>query len=187
MARSVSAVPPLAAGYLYVRALAAGAVMFHARRVPRAAVGESIVVCNQRPMLTLAPDCAPYQFASNERLRLLHPRCELQAKCMALARLAQGRFPQRNKSHSPSTGFALNSNSMQTHVLAFRRSSSQPRAKCVVTSRSRRARWAAVSKRVAACENKRPNPSIEGTHNGGAQLRAPSRAVPPLCAPHVKR
>ena len=32
-----------------------------------------------------------------------------------------------------------------------------------------------------------PNPSIEGTHNGGAQLRAPSRSAAPLCAPHVKR
>ena len=32
-----------------------------------------------------------------------------------------------------------------------------------------------------------PNPSIERTHNGGAQLRAPSRAVAPLCAAHVKR
>ena len=32
-----------------------------------------------------------------------------------------------------------------------------------------------------------PNPSIEGTHNGGAQLRAPSRSAVPLCAPHVKR
>jgi len=32
-----------------------------------------------------------------------------------------------------------------------------------------------------------PNPSIEGTHNGGAQWRAPSRSAAPLCAPHVKR
>jgi len=32
-----------------------------------------------------------------------------------------------------------------------------------------------------------PNPSIEGTHNGGAQWRAPSRLAAPLCAPHVKR
>jgi len=31
------------------------------------------------------------------------------------------------------------------------------------------------------------NPSIERTHNGGAQCPAPSRAVPPLCAAHVKR
>ena len=33
----------------------------------------------------------------------------------------------------------------------------------------------------------RPNPSIERTHNGGAQCLAPSRVVPPLCAAHVKR
>jgi hypothetical protein len=33
----------------------------------------------------------------------------------------------------------------------------------------------------------RPNPSIEGTHNGGARCPASSRAAPPLCAPHVKR
>jgi len=33
----------------------------------------------------------------------------------------------------------------------------------------------------------RPNPSIERTHNGGAQCPAPSRVVPPLCAAHVKR
>ncbi len=32
-----------------------------------------------------------------------------------------------------------------------------------------------------------PNPSIERTHNGGAQCHAPSRAVAPLCAAHVKR
>jgi len=32
-----------------------------------------------------------------------------------------------------------------------------------------------------------PNPSIERTHNGGAQCLAPSRVVPPLCAAHVKR
>ena len=32
-----------------------------------------------------------------------------------------------------------------------------------------------------------PNLSIERTHNGGAHLRAPSGAVPPLCAAHVKR
>ncbi len=35
--------------------------------------------------------------------------------------------------------------------------------------------------------NASPNPSIERTHNGGAQCLAPSRAVPPLCAAHVKR
>jgi len=35
--------------------------------------------------------------------------------------------------------------------------------------------------------NQAPNPSIERTHNGGAQCPAPSRAVPPLCAAHVKR
>jgi len=33
----------------------------------------------------------------------------------------------------------------------------------------------------------RPNPSIERTHNGGAQCLAPSRVVTPLCAAHVKR
>jgi hypothetical protein len=33
----------------------------------------------------------------------------------------------------------------------------------------------------------RPNPSIERTHNGGAQCPAPSRVVTPLCAAHVKR
>ncbi len=32
-----------------------------------------------------------------------------------------------------------------------------------------------------------PNPSIERTHNGGAQCLASSRVVPPLCAAHVKR
>ena len=38
-----------------------------------------------------------------------------------------------------------------------------------------------------ASGHQRPNPSIEGTHNGGAQSRAPSRSAAPLCAPHVKR
>jgi hypothetical protein len=32
-----------------------------------------------------------------------------------------------------------------------------------------------------------PNPSIEGTHNGGARLRASATSAAPLCAPHVKR
>jgi hypothetical protein len=33
----------------------------------------------------------------------------------------------------------------------------------------------------------RSNPSIEGTHNGGARLRASSPSAAPSCAPHVKR
>jgi len=37
------------------------------------------------------------------------------------------------------------------------------------------------------CATVGPNPSIERTHNGGAQCPAPSRAVAPLCAAHVKR
>ena len=32
-----------------------------------------------------------------------------------------------------------------------------------------------------------PNPSIERTHNGGAQWHAPSRSGAPLCAAHIKR
>jgi hypothetical protein len=40
---------------------------------------------------------------------------------------------------------------------------------------------------VLCLPDTRPNPSIEGTHNGGAQCPASSRVVPPLCAPHVKR
>jgi len=35
--------------------------------------------------------------------------------------------------------------------------------------------------------NRGSNPSIERTHNGGAQCPAPSRVVTPLCAAHVKR
>jgi hypothetical protein len=33
----------------------------------------------------------------------------------------------------------------------------------------------------------RPNPSVDGTHNGGARLFASSRSAAPLCAPHLKR
>jgi len=33
----------------------------------------------------------------------------------------------------------------------------------------------------------RSNPSIEGTHNGGARLRASATSAAPSCAPHVKR
>ena len=33
----------------------------------------------------------------------------------------------------------------------------------------------------------RPNPSVEGTHNGGARLLASEALAAPLCAPHVKR
>jgi len=35
--------------------------------------------------------------------------------------------------------------------------------------------------------NECPNPSIEGTSNGGAHWFAPSRSATPLAAPHVKR
>ena len=40
---------------------------------------------------------------------------------------------------------------------------------------------------VRVLRHQRSNPSIERTHNGGAQCLAPSRVVPPLCAAHVKR
>jgi hypothetical protein len=33
----------------------------------------------------------------------------------------------------------------------------------------------------------RPNPSVEGTHNGGARLLASATSAAPSCAPHVKR
>jgi hypothetical protein len=33
----------------------------------------------------------------------------------------------------------------------------------------------------------RSNPSIEGTHNGEARLRASATSAAPSCAPHVKR
>jgi hypothetical protein len=33
----------------------------------------------------------------------------------------------------------------------------------------------------------RPNPSVEGTHNGGARLLASVTSLAPSCAPHVKR
>ena len=41
--------------------------------------------------------------------------------------------------------------------------------------------------RVRALSVRWPNPSVEGTHNGGARLFAPSKSTAPLCAPHVKR
>jgi hypothetical protein len=44
-----------------------------------------------------------------------------------------------------------------------------------------------ASSRAVACSGQRPNPSIEGTHNGGARCPASATAVAPLCAPHVKR
>ncbi len=40
---------------------------------------------------------------------------------------------------------------------------------------------------LCALRLQRSNPSIERTHNGGAQCLAPSMVVPPLCAAHVKR
>jgi hypothetical protein len=33
----------------------------------------------------------------------------------------------------------------------------------------------------------RSNPSVEGTHNGGARLLASATSAAPSCAPHVKR
>jgi len=94
---------------------------------------------------------------------------------MALARLAQGRFPQSCRVACGPTGFALKFNSMQTHVY---RSGTQPRFKSV-EGRLGQAPSAAGGAELAAFENERPNPSIEGTSN--IWLRQLS------AAPHVKR
>jgi len=67
-------------------------------------------------------------------------------------------------------------NSMQTHVY---RSGTHPRVKSAVESRLRQAPSAAGGGKLAASENERPNPSIEGTSN--IRLRLLS------AAPHVKR
>jgi hypothetical protein len=41
--------------------------------------------------------------------------------------------------------------------------------------------------REAVLSTVRPNPSVDGTHNGGARLLASATSVAPSCAPHVKR
>ena len=46
---------------------------------------------------------------------------------------------------------------------------------------------ARVSGCRVACLRAMPNPSIEGTNNGGSSLSAFAHAQPPLFAPHVKR
>jgi len=47
--------------------------------------------------------------------------------------------------------------------------------------------WVARSDAFWGAINECPNPSIEGTSNGGAHWFAPSRSATPLAAPHVKR
>ena len=95
---------------------------------------------------------------------------------MALARLAQGRFPQSCAvACGGSAGFALKFNSMQMHVY---RSGTQPCFKRL-EGRLGQALSAAGGAELAGCENERPNPSIEGTSN--IWLRQLS------AAPHVKR
>ena len=107
---------------------------------------------------------------------LLQPRCKLQAKCIALARLAQGRFPQSCTVACGPTGFALKFNSMQTHIY---RSGTHYRVRSAVEGRLRQAPSVAGGGELAGSENERPNPSIEGTSN--IWLRQLS------AAPHVKR
>jgi hypothetical protein len=60
---------------------------------------------------------------------------------------------------------------------------------CAVSAAVLLASWVAVGTalRGRVHEQNDPNPSIERTHNGGAQYPDPSRVVPPLCAAHVKR
>jgi hypothetical protein len=41
--------------------------------------------------------------------------------------------------------------------------------------------------REAVLSTVRPNPSVDGTHNGGARLLASAKSAAPSCAPHVKR
>jgi hypothetical protein len=41
--------------------------------------------------------------------------------------------------------------------------------------------------RKAVLSTVRPNPSVDGTHNGGARLLASATSAAPSCAPHVKR
>ena len=107
---------------------------------------------------------------------LRQPRCRLRAKCMALARREQSRLPQTCRVARGTTGVALKFNSMQTHVY---RSGTHHRVKSAVGRRLRQAPSAASGGVLAASENERPNPSIEGTSN--IWLRQLS------AAPHVKR
>ncbi len=95
---------------------------------------------------------------------------------MALARLAQGRFPRSCEVACIPGELALKVNSMQTHVC---RSGTHHRVKFAVKSRLRQAPSAAGGAELAAFESERPNPSIEGTSN--IRLRRLS------AAPHVKR
>jgi len=89
--------------------------------------------------------------------------------------LRKAGFLRAAESHAAPTGFALKFNSMQTHVY---RSGTHPRFKSV-EGRMGQAPSAAGGGELAASENERPNPSIEGTSN--IWLRQLS------AAPHVKR
>ena len=80
-----------------VRALAAGAItLSRSARAAHAAAGEPIVVVRKHgSALQLARSVRLGPLLKRRaRPGLLQPRCRLRAKCRALARLAQGRFPQ---------------------------------------------------------------------------------------------
>jgi len=178
--------PPLMSN---VRALAAGAVTLsqsgagRPRSERRANRGGTQTTLGASPCAHSELPSAPLKQANARAFT--NRRAGLRAKCITGRGLRKVGFLIVAESHAPSTtGFALKSNSMQAHV---HRSGTQPRVESVVGRRSRQAPSPAGGEDVAASENERPNPSIERTHNGGAQCLAPSRAVPPLCAAHVKR
>ena len=161
-----------------VRALAAGAItLSRPARAAHAAAVKPIVVARKHgsaPQLAWSVRLGPV-LKRRARPGLLQPTCRLRAKCMALARLAQGRFPQSCRVACGPTGFALTFNSMQTHVY---RSGTHPRFKSV-EGRLGQAPSTAGGAELAASENERPNPSIEGTSTIRLRLIA--------AAPHVKR
>ena len=172
-----------------VRALAAGAITLFAVSAGRPRSGRRTDRGGSQTRLSAAArsECSPGPRAQESSARIYSNRgAGFEQNAWHWRGLRKVGFLRAAKSHTalrPPTGFALKFNSMQTHVY---RSGTQPRFKSA-EGRLGQAPSAAGGAELAASENERPNHSIERTHNGGAQLRAPSSPAAPLCAAHVKR
>jgi len=176
MARSVSAVPPLAAGYLYVRPLASATHTDAPDRLVRIQRASGSTDHGSHEALA--------RFVMNPGVQVpLLPLGRLVENARALSPAARPSARSANQKRFPIHGTPIQTD---TGALAERVVVSQRLQAAIGPSTLRSA-----SKNgrvvVSARLHQRSNPSVEGTHNGGARLRAPSRSQAPLCAPHVER
>ena len=152
--------------------------LFHGRRGPptRRPANQSWWFANTAQRRSSLGVFARAPCSSGERARVFSNRgADFEQNAWHWRGLRKVGFLRAAESHAALIEFALKFNSMQTHIY---RSGSQPRFKSV-EGRLGQAPSAAGGGELAASENERPNPSIEGTSN--IWLRQLS------AAPHVKR